>query len=43
MYRGLGVFGDAWMSVGKFCESCEVFCVWKFFIGEVDVCVFGKV
>ena len=28
MYRGLGVFGDAWF---------VLWCVWMFFIGEVDV------
>ena len=35
--------GDAWFCVVKFCECCEVVCVWMFFIGEVDDGVFGKV
>ena len=39
---GLGVFGDAWLSVVKFCECCEVVCVWMF-LGEVADGVFGKV
>ena len=35
--------GDAWLSDVKFCECCEVVCVWMFFIGEVDDGVLGKV